>query len=50
MSRAFSYSEAYWTQIGLRSGGSMAAKKKYPEPYRREDSKIYYFNLGLALI
>ncbi len=22
----------------------MATKKKYPEPYRREDSKIYYFN------
>lgn len=22
----------------------MAAKKKYPEPYRRADSKIYYFN------
>jgi len=21
----------------------MGAKKKYPEPYRREDSKVYYF-------
>jgi hypothetical protein len=26
-----------------RRGCCIGSKKKYPEPYRREDSKIFYF-------